>query len=73
MDQNYDTAIFQDLGSQPATMEAPKAADCFGCAPGHAIQVADVEQAYVQAPNERGSHMGSFAPGGLSGQVQDTV
>ena len=50
VDQNYGVAIFQDLGSQPATMEAPKAADFYGCVPGHALHVADAEQAYVQAP-----------------------
>ena len=50
VDQNYDAAIFQDLGSQPATMEASKAADFYGCVPGHALHVADAEQAYVQAP-----------------------
>ena len=42
--------MFQDLGSAPATMEAGKAADIFGCMPGHDIEQADAEQAYVQAP-----------------------
>ena len=50
VDQNYDAALFQDLGSAPATMEASKAADFYGCVPGNDIQVADAEQAYVQAP-----------------------
>ena len=48
-DQNYEVAIFQDLGSSPATMEASRAADCIGCIEGNDIQQADVEQAYVQA------------------------
>ena len=48
-DQNYTTAMFQDLGSSPATMEASKAADLVGCAPGNTIEQADAEQAYVQA------------------------
>ncbi len=47
--QDYQAAIFQDLGSAPATMAASRAADCFGCAPGNVIEVADGEQAYVQA------------------------
>ncbi len=47
--QDYQAAIFQDLGSAPATMAASRAADCFGCAPGNTIEVADGEQAYVQA------------------------
>eukprot|EP00974_Lingulodinium_polyedra_P110417 10678474-Lingulodinium_polyedra.AAC.1 len=49
VDQNYDAAIFQDLGSAPATIEASRAADAYGAAPGHETEVADVEQAYVQA------------------------
>eukprot|EP00974_Lingulodinium_polyedra_P117996 11165496-Lingulodinium_polyedra.AAC.1 len=47
--QNYDAAIFQDLGSSPATLEASRAADAYGAAPGHATDEADSEQAYVQA------------------------
>ena len=50
VDQNYDATIFLDFGSQPATMEASKATDVDGCVPGHALHVADAEQAYVQAP-----------------------
>ena len=41
--------MLQDLGSCPATMEASKAADCYGSAPGHDIQIADAVQAYIQA------------------------
>ena len=48
-DQNYGAAIFQDLGSCPATMEAARAADAYGCYPGHASQQCDAEQAYTQA------------------------
>ncbi|MCP4191077.1 MAG: hypothetical protein GY768_10670, partial [Planctomycetaceae bacterium] len=47
--QDYQAAIFQDLGSAPATMDAARAADCYGCAPGNTIEVADGEQAYIQA------------------------
>ena len=49
VNQHYDAAIFQDLGSSPATIEASRAADAYGCAPGHVIEAADAEQAYVQA------------------------
>ena len=41
--------MFQDLGSSPSTMEAARAADAYGAAPGHQAEVADAEQAYVQA------------------------
>ena len=49
VNQNWETAIFQDLGSAPATMEAGRAADCYGCMPDHEITIADAEQAYIQA------------------------
>ena len=44
-DQDYEAAIFQDLGSSPASMEASKNIDCYGCFPGHDIEQADAEQA----------------------------
>ena len=47
--QDWQRAMLEDLGNAPATMAAPRADDCFGCAPGHAIQMADAEQAYIQA------------------------
>ena len=49
VNQNYEVAMFQDLGSSPATLEAARACDAFGCVPGHATQVADAPAAYVQA------------------------
>merc|ERR1712004_966466 len=49
VNQNFEVAMFQNLGSSPATLEASRAADAFGCAPGHATQVADAPAAYVQA------------------------
>ena len=48
--QNWEAAIFQDLGSCPATMEASKAADFSGLVPGHAVEIADAERAYAQSP-----------------------
>ena len=44
-DQDYAAAIFQDLGSSPASMEATRDIDCYGCFPGHSIDQADAEQA----------------------------
>ena len=49
VNQNWEVAIFQDLGSSPAAMEAGKAVDCYGCFEGHGCMQADAEQAYVQA------------------------
>ena len=49
VDPNFDAAIFQDLGSSPSTMEAAKVVDFFGSAPGHVLETADAEQAYIQA------------------------
>ena len=48
-DQNFDYAMFDDLGSAPATMAAAKAADAFGIFHGHTIEQADAEQAYIQS------------------------
>ena len=48
-DQNYNYAIFQDLVSSLATLQAAKAVDLFGVALGHAIAISDAEQAYIQA------------------------
>ena len=48
-DEVGNWALFQDLGSCPATMEAARAADAYGCMPGNAAQQSDAEQAYTQA------------------------
>ena len=49
VDQNYEAAVFNDIGNSPATMDAARSADCYGCCPGHTIQIADAKQAYIQA------------------------
>ena len=49
VNQSWEAAIFQDLGSSPASMESGKAVDAYGCFQGHSCQQADAEQAYVQA------------------------
>ena len=48
-DQNYEVAMFQDLGASPATMPASKAGDAYGCLPGHWSEQSDAPQAYTQA------------------------
>ena len=48
-DQNWDHAMFQELSSCPATMQAAKAADTYGLMPNHVVMQADAEQAYTQA------------------------
>ena len=48
-DQNWDHAVFQELSSCPATLEASRAADCYGCFDGNDVMQADAEQAYIQA------------------------
>ena len=42
-------AFFQDLGNSPATFEASRWADFYGCLPGHGVKLADAIQAYIQA------------------------
>ena len=36
-------------GHSPVTMEASRVADMIGCAPGNSLEIADAEQAYIQA------------------------
>jgi hypothetical protein len=37
------------MGSAPATLEASRAADAYGCFEGNDVEAADAEQAYIQA------------------------
>ena len=48
-DQDSRWAIFQEITSCPATLEAGKMADAYGMLPGHIIQMSDGESAYTQA------------------------
>ena len=48
-DQSWEVAMFQDLSSCPATMEAGKACDFYGSLAGHVVQQSDAEQAYTQS------------------------
>ena len=47
--QHWEAAFFQDLGNSPATFEASRWADFYGCIPGHNVKLADAIQAYIQA------------------------
>ena len=62
-DEYNDTAIFNELSSAPATLEASKAVEAYGPIDGHTSSQCDAEQAYVQSrlggtqnlgPNSRG-------------------
>ena len=48
-DQDGNVALFQELGSAPATMSASKIADYHGLLPGDVLMTADVTSAYLQA------------------------
>ena len=48
-DENWDVAIFNELGSAPATMQAGKAVDAYGLLAGNSVQQCDAEQAYIQS------------------------
>eukprot|EP00435_Cladocopium_sp_Y103_P046789 s641_g13.t1 len=47
-DQDSDHALFAELGSSPASMEAAKLLDAFGSQPGFSKAQADAIQAYIQ-------------------------
>ena len=52
-DEYSEAALFNQLGSSPATLEGSKAVDAFGRFPGHTTQQADADQAYVAMPPDR--------------------
>ena len=56
-DENHLPAIFNELSSSPATLEASKIIDALGLMPGCIIEQADAKQAYCQA------ELGSTVPG----------
>ncbi len=51
--QYFETAAFADLGNSPATREAERVADFYGCCRGNMLQQADANQAYIQADTRR--------------------
>jgi hypothetical protein len=48
-DEMNNNAIFDELSSSPATLEASKAVDAYGLIPGNSSSQCDAEQAYVQS------------------------
>ncbi len=48
-DENFEAAMFQEMGSAPATMEASKSCDFYSLLPGHRGEQADAESAYTQS------------------------
>ena len=49
LDQTWEQAVFQSLGSSPATMSAGKFLDYYICVNGNSGEQADAEHAYIQA------------------------
>ena len=49
INQDWEAAMFQDLGNAPATMEASRIIDCYRCLPRHIEEQSDARQAYSQA------------------------
>jgi hypothetical protein len=49
VEENWDIAMFQELGSAPATMVAAKTCDLYGLLEGHVVENADATQAYTQS------------------------
>ena len=47
-DEEFNWAIFADLGSSPPTMEASKALDMLGCFLGYLVKAGDAIGAYCQ-------------------------
>ena len=56
-DQNWQAALFNEMSSAPASMEASKACYAFGLLPGHATQQCDAEQAYIHSKLEGAPRM----------------
>ena len=48
-DQYGAYAVFDEMASSPACLEAGKVADAYGSLPGNVLTSADAEQAYIQA------------------------
>ena len=49
-DQFGQIALYEQMSSSPATMQAAKCADAYGLAPNNDVQTADAVQAYPQSP-----------------------
>ena len=49
-DEYHQWALFEELGSQPASMSSGKAVDIYGAQADYDTEVADAEMAYTQTP-----------------------
>ena len=47
-DQNWNVALFNEMGSSPANMQAGKAVDSHGLQRDYTVEQADAEAAYTQ-------------------------
>jgi hypothetical protein len=70
-DERNNWAIFAEIASCPATLEAGKAADGYGLISGHDVQQADGESAYTQAKLGGKRHGADFPP--IDGQKSGSV
>ena len=59
-DESDMVALLSELGSAPASMEAGKALDCYGSAPGHKITQGDGKQAYAQTTGFHGKSCDAY-------------
>ena len=48
-DQNWEVALFNEMASTPATLEASRISDIYSCLPKHGVDSRDVFMAYLQA------------------------
>ena len=49
INQDFESAIFADLGNAPSSLESGRLADAYGASKGNSSQVADAIQAYLQS------------------------
>ena len=68
---NWETALFQGLGSAPASMEAGKVIDAIGCLPGYDVQQTHAEMRLHPIRIHRNRNMGSNTRGSMAGQLVD--
>ena len=47
--QKHDVAVFQDIGSSPANMDASRCVGAYSCFGGHGDEQADAEQSCIQS------------------------
>ena len=72
-DEYNEAALFNELGSSPATLEGAKAVDVWGLVAGHAIQQADASAAYTQALLGNETPQGSILKGVTACKVKTTT